>query len=115
MAAKAWTSGLSIGGVRHRLMDKAPIPGPERIAFDQVHLTKGDPLYILFPLIPALLWRRGQPVVRVAVIFALFLASLAFAQWGSQFNAKVNYFFTPSRLWELASRFGGVPVPLSRA
>ena len=35
------------------------------------------------------------------MIFALFLASPAFAQWGSQFNAKVNYFFTPSRLWEL--------------
>ena len=64
-------------------------------------LAVEEQFYILFPLLLAALWRRVSPRVIVALLAGVLLASLALAAWGSGAHAKVNYYFTFSRFWEL--------------
>lgn len=64
-------------------------------------LAVEEQFYILFPLMLAAAWRRVTPRVIVLVLLGLLVASLSVAEWGSQAHPKVNYYFTPSRFWEL--------------
>ena len=74
-------------------------------------LAVEEQFYILFPLLLAALWRRVSARVIVALLVGLLLASLALAVWGSQSHAKVNYYFTFSRFWELlAGSLGALVV-----
>jgi peptidoglycan/LPS O-acetylase OafA/YrhL len=64
-------------------------------------LAVEEQFYILFPLLLAGLWRWVSSRVMLWVVGALLLCSLALAEWGSGAHAKVNYFFTFSRFWEM--------------
>lgn len=64
-------------------------------------LAVEEQFYILFPLLLAGLWRWVSLRVMLGVVGALLLGSLALAEWGSGAHAKVNYFFTFSRFWEM--------------
>ncbi len=61
-------------------------------------LAVEEQFYVLFPLLLLIPMRRAALTV---VIGALFVASLALSQWGSVHEPEVNFFFTPSRVWEL--------------
>ena len=63
-------------------------------------LAVEEQYYLIFPALLLLTWRlwRGGAVWMVA---ALTLASLALAQWGQGFDAARNFYFSPSRFWEL--------------
>lgn len=79
-------------------------------------LAVEEQFYILFPLLLAGLWRRVSLRAMVGVLAALMLASLALAHWGAGAHAKVNYFFTFSRFWELLlGAFGAFAVRGGRA
>jgi peptidoglycan/LPS O-acetylase OafA/YrhL len=64
-------------------------------------LSVEEQFYILFPLILAISWKRASVRTICALLLMMLLASLALSEWGSQTHAKVNYYFTPSRFWEL--------------
>ena len=56
--------------------------------------------YVLFPLFIILLWRLG--IKRLASIIALVaLLSLVYSEWGWRNHPTVNFYFTPTRAWEL--------------
>jgi hypothetical protein len=42
-----------------------------------------------------------RPAVLTGVLIVLFFVSLGLSQWGSVHEPEVNFFFTPSRVWEL--------------
>lgn len=64
-------------------------------------LSVEEQFYIVFPLILAISWKRATTSTICALLLMMLLASLALSEWGSQTHAKVNYYFTPSRFWEL--------------
>ena len=62
-----------------------------------------EQFYLLFPLVAVFAWRRfGMKGLWVAVILLL-LASFALAEWGWRNKPRANYFFSPSRFWEILS------------
>jgi peptidoglycan/LPS O-acetylase OafA/YrhL len=64
-------------------------------------LAVEEQFYLFFPPLLAWLSRRGRGVT-TAVLGALFAASLLLAVWAGSENAERNFFFTGSRVWELA-------------
>lgn len=61
-------------------------------------LAVEEQFYLLFPLLLMLRIRRR---ILVWTVGTMFFASLALAQWGAVNEPEVNFFFTPSRVWEL--------------
>ncbi|WP_108817016.1 acyltransferase family protein [Loktanella sp. Alg231-35] len=61
-------------------------------------LAVEEQFYLLFPL---LLMVKMRPAILGGVVLGMFVASLALSQWGSLHEPEVNFFFTPSRVWEL--------------
>ncbi len=71
--------------------------------------------YILFPLLLLALWRLSRPNWRVKVLWSGLILTLALsfavALWGVGYSTEKNFFFTPSRMWELlAGALAGVYV-----
>ena len=63
-------------------------------------LSVEEQFYLLFPLV--LIALRGFRRAKYFVVFAIMaLASLAVAEWGWRNYPDENFYFTPSRLWEL--------------
>jgi peptidoglycan/LPS O-acetylase OafA/YrhL len=61
-----------------------------------------EQFYLLFPPLLALLWRwrRGSPVLPLALLAA---ASLGLAVWAAQRHPQAGFFLLPFRGWELAT------------
>jgi peptidoglycan/LPS O-acetylase OafA/YrhL len=64
-------------------------------------LSVEEQFYLLFPLFLLLIWRRRPDRVQAA-LFAVFIASLALAHWGTYAAPKEAFFLLPMRAWELA-------------
>ena len=65
-------------------------------------LAVEEQYYLLFPLLLLGLWRLGPRAVPGGLV-VLSLASLALAVWGAGYDPARNFYFTPSRLWELGA------------
>ena len=63
-------------------------------------LAVEEQYYLFFPLLLSLCLKNSSKAFRLTLIF-LVLASLAWAQFGSQFHPSANFFLFPSRIWEL--------------
>lgn len=63
-------------------------------------LAVEEQYYIFFPLLLILLWRFGRGPL-FWTIAGLSLLSLYTADWGTRNEPAANFFFTPSRVWEL--------------
>ena len=61
--------------------------------------------YILFPLLLLGLWHLTRPHTRVLTLrlglTLVLVLSFAVALWGMDYSTEKNFFFTPSRMWEL--------------
>ena len=56
--------------------------------------------YVIFPPLVIVLWRLGiKKLAWVTVLVALL--SLAYSEWGWRNHPTVNFYFTPTRAWEL--------------
>lgn len=67
-------------------------------------LAVEEQYYVLFPLLMIVVWRLGRGRARpiaLAVFAAIFVASLALAQWGSQAAPVAAFYLLPPRAWEL--------------
>ena len=63
-------------------------------------LAVEEQYYVVFPLIMMLAWRSGRRNL-IGLLVAIFVASLALAQWGSSANPSATFFLLPTRAWEL--------------
>ena len=63
-------------------------------------LAVEEQYYIVFPLLLMALWRYRRNRI-LTVIVALAILSLIVAELGWRYNPKANFYFTPSRIWEL--------------
>ncbi len=63
-------------------------------------LAVEEQFYLFFPLLLMALSRLSHRWLAV-VLGLIALASLGLAEWGAVNKPKINFFFTPSRLWEL--------------
>ncbi|WP_226628120.1 acyltransferase family protein [Alloyangia pacifica] len=63
-------------------------------------LAVEEQFYIFFPLLLMLFWRFGQKVV-LYVLIAIFLVSLALAQWQVRTDPMSAFFLLHARAWEL--------------
>ncbi len=63
-------------------------------------LAVEEQYYIVFPLLLMGLWRYRRNRI-LTVIIALAALSLLVAELGWRINPKANFYFTPSRIWEL--------------
>lgn len=59
-----------------------------------------EQFYFLFPLALALVWHRRRTAFPL-VFGVVALCSLGLAEWGWRHHHSANFFFTPSRVWEL--------------
>ncbi len=60
-----------------------------------------EQFYILFPLIALVAFRLGRKPGFWVVAAVLLLASFALSEWGWRNEPRGNYFFSPSRFWEI--------------
>lgn len=65
-------------------------------------LAVEEQYYLLFPPLLLLAWRFGRRAA-LAMVAVLSLASLGLAEWGTTYDPARNFYFTPSRLWELGA------------
>ena len=63
-------------------------------------LAVEEQFYLFFPLLMVLLARRNKAVL-LTVLFSISLSSLMLAEWASQAYPSANFYFLPSRAWEL--------------
>ena len=63
-------------------------------------LSVEEQFYLIFPVVLALLWRFGRRLI-LAAMAVVFLLSLASAEILAAKSASMNFFFTPSRAFEL--------------
>ncbi|WP_226625142.1 acyltransferase family protein [Alloyangia pacifica] len=63
-------------------------------------LAVEEQFYIFFPLLLMLFWRYGQKVV-LYVLIAIFVVSLALAQWQVRTDPMSAFFLLHARAWEL--------------
>lgn len=71
-------------------------------------LAVEEQYYVVFPVLVLFLWHRPEPV-RIAVLVALFLGSLGWAQYASGILPQTAFYLLPSRFWEL---LGGAAVAI---
>lgn len=61
--------------------------------------------YLIFPLMMIFAWKlvgpRKREVSILSLLVGLMILSLLLANWGAQNEREANFFFTPSRVWEL--------------
>jgi peptidoglycan/LPS O-acetylase OafA/YrhL len=60
-----------------------------------------EQFYLLFPLLAFLVWRRFGTKGLLIVVIVMLLLSFSLAEWGWRNKPRVNYFFSPSRFWEI--------------
>ena len=75
-------------------------PAEERPLLHTWSLAIEEQYYLVFPLLVLALWRLGRIRLLLALL-ALALASLALSEFGWRYYRAQNFFFTPSRFWEL--------------
>lgn len=63
-------------------------------------LAVEEQFYIVFPLLLALLWKRGQRVI-IAWLIGLAMISLVITEWGWRYAPGANFFLLFTRAWEL--------------
>lgn len=63
-------------------------------------LAVEEQYYVIFPLFLMLTWRLGRRWI-LSILAAVFIASLAAAQWGSHANPEPTFYLLPTRGWEL--------------
>ena len=68
-------------------------------------LAVEEQYYVLFPIFLLTTWRYGRKSVFWAVV-ALALASVLLSEWGSRNEPIANFYFAPTRAWELL--FGSI-------
>jgi peptidoglycan/LPS O-acetylase OafA/YrhL len=66
--------------------------------------------YVLFPVVLLLVWRLAgrarAPLVGLGVVGLLAALSFLLALWGAANKPEANFFFSPSRVWELLAGAG---------
>ena len=60
-----------------------------------------EQFYLLFPLIAFVVYRNLGKSGFWAVVLILLVASFAISEWGWRNEPRANYFFSPSRFWEI--------------
>lgn len=63
-------------------------------------LAVEEQYYMLFPIFLILLWRFGRSPVFYSII-VISIISLALSEWGWRNEPTANFYFSPSRAWEL--------------
>lgn len=74
-------------------------------------LAVEEQYYLFFPLYLLAVWKAHAKLVWLLTI-SLAILSLIFAQWGSTHQPVFNFYWLPSRAWELLA---GAMIPISRA
>ena len=65
-------------------------------------LAVEEQYYLLFPIFIVFAWRYGRQRIFFAIIF-LALASLLLCEWGWRNQPISNFYFAPTRAWEILS------------
>lgn len=60
-----------------------------------------EQFYILFPVIALLAYRLFRKAGLVVTVIILLIASFSLSEWGWRNEPRGNYFFSPSRFWEI--------------
>jgi len=68
-------------------------------------LSVEEQFYLVFPIVFITFWRFGKDKVLFFISF-LTLSSLLLSEWGSGYKADANFYFSPSRAWEIL--FGSI-------
>lgn len=68
-------------------------------------LAVEEQYYLFFPIILAFLWKT-RPIYRSTLLIAMFIISLAVADWGSVYAPTSTFYLLPTRFWELLA--GGI-------
>ncbi|MGR3636821.1 MAG: acyltransferase family protein [Shimia sp.] len=78
--------------------------GPSASVIPLLHtwsLAVEEQFYILFPLLAWASWKLGGKRGLLWGVVCLGIASLLLAEWGWRNEPTANYFFSPSRFWEI--------------
>ena len=62
-------------------------------------LSLEEQFYIVFPLVMICIWKISKKYITIT-LFLIFLGSLQFAQYASQYLEDLAFYLLPSRLWE---------------
>lgn len=65
-------------------------------------LAVEEQFYIFFPIAMLILWRLGRKNVVAAIAFVA-VVSLALSEYGSRYHPSFNFYWLPTRAWELAA------------
>lgn len=60
-----------------------------------------EQFYLVFPLVAFVVWRRFGFTGLWMAVALLLVASFALSEWGWRNEPRANYFFSPSRFWEI--------------
>ena len=60
-----------------------------------------EQFYVIFPIVALIAFRLGGRRGLWMAVVVLLLASLALSEWGWRNKPTANYFFSPSRFWEI--------------
>lgn len=72
-------------------------------------LAVEEQYYLIFPFLMLIVWKVGAKcTLWLALILAI--ASLVFAQWSSVYQPVFNFYWLPSRMWELLA---GAIIPIA--
>jgi peptidoglycan/LPS O-acetylase OafA/YrhL len=63
-------------------------------------LAVEEQYYVLFPILLAVIWKHFRSEAK-KILFALFIGSIAFAQWAQASHPTANFYLLPTRGWEL--------------
>jgi peptidoglycan/LPS O-acetylase OafA/YrhL len=63
-------------------------------------LAVEEQYYLFFPIILAALWKM-PPIYRLLILVAMFVLSIAAAEWGSVNAPTATFYLLPTRFWEL--------------
>lgn len=63
-------------------------------------LSVEEQFYLLFPLLLLLTWRMGRNAVFCTIIVVA-IVSFVLSEWGWRYHAAANFYFAPTRAWEL--------------
>jgi peptidoglycan/LPS O-acetylase OafA/YrhL len=65
-------------------------------------LAVEEQFYIFFPIAMLILWRLGRKNAVAAIAFVAVI-SLALSEYGSRYHPSFNFYWLPTRAWELAA------------